>query len=554
MNEHASDHSTVSFQQITKAAQLPHQHRLISDTEGVGRSRIVAERLIALSDSARAHVVVAELSPDGPIGLFTDIAEPEHSVSVSHTVALIKQKYPGRDIQGFAVPQGFVAGIYAHTLDRVSYDETDDDAWQTIDAIFADALDRKASDITFVGARSTCTVEFLIHGFKVVTRHLSAELGERIARALYRSASANAQDRNFNAGLPQETSFERKVAGELVRYRYQHIPTDGDVFDVCLRVLRLSEATAKIDFARLGFLPDQIDVLKRVSTSPKGTVMTVGPTGSGKSTSVKGFVETYDAYHKGRKNIREVSNPVEYVIENVRSTNVVTHGNSTAGEHKQAFIAALRAIVRMNPHAILVGEIREQETAELTIEIGRTGHKVFTSSHADSWVKLYPRLRNWTSRDPSLYTEDFVAAIISQELLPTVCPDCAISLGERDEPAYIEIRSRLFQIDPLRIDAVRTEGRGCPTCDKGVPGVAGRIVVATIYVPSPAVLEELRNERDDAAMVAWARSDVPLAGFTMHDHALEHIFSGRVDPVQAETVLGTLRLRNGGKARLAVVS
>src|SRR5690606_36858802 len=131
-------------------------------------------------------------------------------------------------------------------------------------------------------------------------------------------------DRNFATVQPQERSFDRLVNGERIRFGYQHIPVDGGGFDVVLRVLRLNDASTKIDFAKLGFLPEQIEQLIRVATAPKGTVITVGPTGSGKSTTNKGLLERYDAFYKGRKNIREVSNPVEYVIENVRSTNVVT--------------------------------------------------------------------------------------------------------------------------------------------------------------------------------------------------------------------------------------
>lgn len=546
--------STLVFSPIQRPADLPIWRRLLTDTQGLSGKQILADKLIALGDDAREHIVAAQLADDQTIGVFTDLDEPLEHAAVRNLLILIRSRFPQASVLGYHVPTGFIAGIYSHMLDGLSYDDRDDATWREIDLTFIEALKRHATDIYLIGAATTYAIEYLIHGFRVVARHVPAETGERMARALYRSAPHDAQDRNFNNLQPQETSFERTVGSERVRFRYQHIPVNGGYIDVCLRVLRLNDASRRIDFARLGYLPEQVDLIREVTRAPKGLVIATGPTGSGKSTLIKGCLEDYDRYHGSRKNIREISNPVEYVAENVRGTNVVTHGNSTAAQHKESYIAMLRAIVRMNPHAILVGEIRDGQTADLTTEMSRTGHKVFSSAHADSWVELYPRLRNWLANDPGLYTQGFLAAIISQELLPTLCAGCAIPLTERDESHFQIVRDRLRAIDPHAVQRAMTTGHGCDACSHGVPGITGRTVVATIFIPTRPVLELLRQQRDDDAWSAWASGDAPLAGYTTHDHALDHILNGRVDPYEAERVLGALRVRSTPKPRLVAAS
>ena len=525
----------IPFHTIKEPSAMPATRRLLSETQNVSRDKIVSEKLIALNDELRSHLVIAELMTGG-IALFTDLSSTEdfeHDPRVEHVLRSVVQKYPSVALVGYFVPSKFIGGLYAHTLGSVVYDDRESDTWQEIDRVFAMALRRGVSDIFLHNHRTMTQVRFLIHSFNIAVDQLPYALGDQMARALYRSAPGDAQDRNFDPGVAQETSFERGVNGEMVRFRYQHIPVDGERYDVTLRLLRLSDAQRTTDFPSLGFLPQQIPVLKRVALQPKGLVLMLGPTGSGKSTSLKGIVETYDAHHQGLHHLREVSNPVEYAIRNMRSTNVVTTGKSGSGDHKRLFVDALRAQMRMNPHLLLVGEIRDKETAEIVVDFALTGHKVVSSSHAATWIETFPRFRKWTDNDPSLYGTVFFAALISQELLPSLCPGCCVSADQAGEE-YAEVLERVRASDPTRFDSVRIRGPGCEKCNEGVPGIGGRIVVATIVLPSKKVMRLLREVQDEEAVEAWAASDVPLAGFTMREHALEHVLSGKVDPLIAQ--------------------
>jgi general secretion pathway protein E len=436
----------------------------------------------------------------------------------------------------YQVPAGYVAAVYEHRVEQYGFDHTEAVVWTRIHDLLGQAVERKASDVFLFACGPVCQVYFMIHQNKIHVADLPGELGSEIARALYRQAPPDAQQRNFVITEPQETSLEVVVHNAPLRLRYQHEPVDGGGVDVCLRILRVNEGVA-IDLPGLGYTEEQIQTLLPIILHPEAMVIMNGPTGSGKSRTLATMLDIYDTSHKGRRHIRECSNPVEYPSQSIRQSNIVTQSGASAAEHRQEFVKHLRALMRMHPQAVLLGEIRDDESALFAMEMALTGHKLFTSTHARTPFEVYDRIRRWTSNEPSFFRDGFIGAIVAQRLLPTVCPHCAISFDQLQD--HETLKQHFMRFAQSEAHQIRFTGPGCPVCERGVPGMAGKTVVAQVLIPNSAINDALEEGQQRKAIHIW-RTDatVTLGAKGFMQHAIHHILAGRMDPLEVTKQLG----------------
>lgn len=311
--------------------------------------------------------------------------------------------------------------------------------------------------------------------------------------------------------LPQDGRIALRLGGKAIDVRVSALP--GHFGErVVLRVLDRSSGLMPLE--ALGLRADQEAVLKRLSDLPNGIILATGPTGSGKTTTLYSLLKLTNT---DERNIVTVEDPIEYNLPGVSQSQI----NSDIG---MTFAAGLRATLRQDPDVILVGEIRDNETAEIAAQASLTGHVVYSSLHANSSVGTVVRLRN-------LGLDNFLIAstlrgVIAQRLLRRLCPHCRSErAASAQEGAYWE--SCGMAQPPRLFDPV-----GCEQCDG--TGYAGRVGVFEIV----EITETLRDTIDAGASEAQLRAVALPAGATLLAEGLKRAGSGDTSLVEALRVLG----------------
>jgi type IV pilus assembly protein PilB len=264
--------------------------------------------------------------------------------------------------------------------------------------------------------------------------------------------------------LPQDGRFRIKYRGHEVDFRVSVLPCyHGE--KVVMRVLDKSSLTLDLD--SLGFAEQPMQAFSEALGRPYGMILLTGPTGSGKTTTL------YSALHRLNSpdtNIITVEDPVEYEMFGINQV-------QTRAEIGLTFAAGLRSILRQDPDIIMVGEIRDEETADIAIKAALTGHLVLSTLHTNDAASVFTRLVDM-GMEPFL-VQSSVALAAAQRLLRRVCPDCK-------EPIRVpeEVLDRIqFQPQPGAAPPTFVRGRGCSRCKD--TGYRGRLAVieATLNVP-----------------------------------------------------------------------
>jgi type IV pilus assembly protein PilB len=271
--------------------------------------------------------------------------------------------------------------------------------------------------------------------------------------------------------VPQDGRIQARVAGKELDLRVSTVPTNHGE-SVVMRILDKSGLT--LGLADLGFLSDDQRTFEELIGLPDGIILVTGPTGSGKTTTLYACLH---AINKPDRKIITVEDPVEYQLSGINQVNVKEDIGMT-------FAAALRSILRQAPNIIMIGEIRDLETASIAINASLTGHLVFSTLHTNDAPSAVARLTDIGVK-PFL-TASAVRAIMAQRLVRRLCRECKVP-GELEE---IEIRALGLNADQLA-DATIMKGEGCGACRN--TGFRGRLAIVEIF----QVDDEVRNMIND---------------------------------------------------------
>jgi general secretion pathway protein E len=283
--------------------------------------------------------------------------------------------------------------------------ESDDDApiIRLINALLTEAVKEGASDIHIEPFESRLVVRFRIDG--VLREVLSPQ--KAIASAVVSRIKVMARLDIAEKRLPQDGRIGLKIAGRPVDVRVSTIPA-GHGERVVLRLL--DKQAGKLDLAQLGMAPDTLAALGDVIQRPHGILLVTGPTGSGKTTTLYGaLLQLNDA----SRNIMTVEDPIEYYIDGIGQTQVNTKVD-------MSFARGLRAILRQDPDVVMVGEIRDLETAEIAVQASLTGHLVLSTLHTNSAVGAVTRLRDM-GVEPFLLSSSLIG-VLAQRLVRVLDP------------------------------------------------------------------------------------------------------------------------------------
>jgi type II secretion system protein E len=298
---------------------------------------------------------------------------------------------------------------------------------QTVNLLLEYAIRSNASDIHIEPREQFVQVRYRIDGvLKEVNRLPKNVLGALVSRIKILS-NLKIDERR----IPQDGRFKIKVAGKQYALRVSTLPiADGE--KVVMRIL--DESNQAVTLEQLGYWGHSLAVINQALTEPNGMILVTGPTGSGKSTSLFSVLSMLNT---PEVNISTIEDPVEYKIPGVNQTQT----NSKAG---MTFASGLRALLRQDPNIIMVGEIRDGETANLGVQAALTGHLVFSTLHTNNAATCLPRLLDM-GIEPFLIAST-VKAVVGQRLVRRLCMNCRQSyVPNQTEVAEIV---RLFHLAP----------------------------------------------------------------------------------------------------------
>lgn len=312
--------------------------------------------------------------------------------------------------------------------------------------------------------------------------------------------------------LPQDGRIALRLGGRAVDVRISTLPGHHGE-RVVLRLLDRSAGLMALD--RLGLRPAQEALLHRLAALPDGIILATGPTGSGKTTTLYSLLRLAN---RDERNIITVEDPVEYDLPGISQCQV----NAEIG---MSFARGLRSVLRQDPDVILVGEIRDTETAQVAAEAALTGHLVFSSLHANNPLATIVRLRE-------LGVENYLIAatlrgVVAQRLLRRVCAQC------REQTAPDAAEARLLRDAGLAVPPTLARARGCVAC--GGSGYAGRVGVFAIV----AIDAELQQAIDAGASETQMRAHGLSGDSTLIGEGLARVAAGDTTLDEVQRVIGT---------------
>jgi general secretion pathway protein E len=473
------------------------QRQCLAVTSAEGRRLLVlTDPLDARARAWAVHRLRRQQAPDVTWALASGedlrafLTLAEKSLRAMDSVGLETSSSAGRDALALSVS---IADISA----------SDSPIVRLVDSTIHDALKSEASDIHLETQRSGLMIKYRVDGVLETVRRIDGiEAAEQVLSRVKVIAELDIAERR----TPQDGRFKVAVAGREIDLRVSIMPNlFGE--DAVLRILdrqHLSGDSDQIRLDNLGFEPEVLGFVRDLSARPYGLLLVTGPTGSGKTTTLYAALSEINT---GLDKIITIEDPVEYQVANVLQIPV----NEKKG---LTFARGLRSILRHDPDKIMVGEIRDPETAQIAVQAALTGHQVFTTVHANNVFDVIGRFVNM-----GVDTYSFVAAlngILAQRLVRLICRHCAqYYVPEASDLAHSRIAAGKLSPTGFR------RGLGCAHC-RGT-GYKGRKAVAETLMMTDA-LRDLLAERAPISRIKAAACD---AGFTgLREAAVAAVVSG----------------------------
>lgn len=366
-----------------------------------------------------------------------------------------------------------------------------------VDAILTDAVHRGASDLHFEPENLFLRIRYRIDGKMVQIRSIHKDYWPATAVRIKIMSGMNIAE----SRKPQDGRINSEILGRKIDFRVSTQPTIHSE-NIVMRILDEKQSIMSLD--KLGFSEYSINLLKKLVQRPEGVIVLTGPTGSGKTTSLYtllSFINSID------KNIMTLEDPVEYHIPLIRQSNI-------RHDVGMDFASGIKAILRQDPDVILIGEIRDKDTAITALQAAMTGHQVYTSLHTNDALGAIPRLMNMGV--PNYLMSGSLICVVAQRLARKLCSHC-----KKEQPLNA-FEKRLLGQKHSNIDKLfKAVG-----CDKCRGGYKGRVVICEI-LPFDRELDELvAKEANRKEMLALALHN----GFLpMVEDGIQKVIAGITD-------------------------
>jgi general secretion pathway protein E len=343
---------------------------------------------------------------------------------------------------------------------------------RTVNAIIASAVEKRASDIHIEPYEKTFRVRFRIDGVLYEQETPPKEMKFALISRLKLMAKLNIAERR----LPQDGRIKVKTLGREVDLRVSTLPTlYGE--SVVMRLLDRSAGDNFYDLRKLGFSQQMLDRMEHYTGLPHGIMFVTGPTGSGKSTTLYSALKRING---AERKIITIEDPVEYQMDGINQI----HVNNQIG---LTFASGLRHIMRQDPDVIMVGEVRDRETADVAIRSALTGHFVFSTLHTNDAPSAVTRLIDMGVENYLISSS--VVSVLAQRLVRRICPQCRALHGTAMRPEGYEVECY--------------RGRGCDACSGS--GYSGRVGIFELMEMNDDIRKHIMANEDSIAITATAR-------------------------------------------------
>lgn len=383
-----------------------------------------------------------------------------------------------------------------------------------------EAVKQQVSDI-HIQVRATFTrIRMRQHGELRVFAEWSEKLGREIASVAFNKETDHATS-HFNPLVPQDASMPLRINGKDIRLRLASVPAHGG-FDMVMRILATGENSSKT-LSQLGYTEKQVALIKMAMQLPFGAIIVAGPTGSGKTTTLASCMEMVEDTAK----LYSIEDPVEKVVEAATQVPVNTE------KADRSFAMMGRAALRMDPDVIILGEMRDEDTANVMVRASITGHLVLTTLHTNRATAIVTRLVDMGISPALLGDSSVLRLLVCQRLIAKVCQQCAVPVRESDahKPFIPDWESVLGK---EILDQAKARGHGCEKCHNTTVG--GRVVVAEVIW----VDEEGRDFIQKCDTLGWEKYLKGNGWQDFRDRAIDLIQHGICDPFDAEKVVGPI--------------
>jgi type II secretory ATPase GspE/PulE/Tfp pilus assembly ATPase PilB-like protein/FixJ family two-component response regulator len=349
-----------------------------------------------------------------------------------------------------------------------------------VNAIFSEAIRYRASDI-HVEPKTKCTlVRFRIDGMLHSKIKVPADLHSAVISRIKILAKMDISERR----KPQDGRITVKAGMRIVDMRVSSMPTmNGE--KAVMRILDKSAAIRDLD--ELGVLPDDLTKINTIVKKPQGVIITTGPTGSGKTTMLYSILS---AMMDNSKNFETIEEPVEYFLEEANQVSV----REKIG---LSFAQVLRATLRQDPDVILVGEIRDFETADVAFKASLTGHMVLSTLHTNNSVASVTRLMDMGIKPYIIASA--LEGIMAQRLVRKICSDCREEVDPSPELLH------LLRVPAVNLNGKAFRGKGCDLCNNS--GYMGRLGVFEMFVMTDDFRHFISSSYKESELLEMARAN-----------------------------------------------
>jgi general secretion pathway protein E len=384
-----------------------------------------------------------------------------------------------------------------------------------------DAMQAKASDIHIEVREEVAHVWFRQYGELRLHAEWLPRFGREIASVAFNKETDHATT-HFNPWIPQNASMPLEVDGIDVRLRLASLPAHGG-FDMVLRLLTTGEEHTPT-LKQLGYSPEHISIIEKAIQMPHGAIIVAGPTGSGKTTTLASCMQMVNRERK----IYTIEDPVEKLIMNATQVPVNTE------KEDRDFASMGRAALRMDPDIIVLGEMRDEETARVMMRASITGHLVLSTLHTNTAPTIVTRLVDMGISAALLSDSQVLVCLMCQRLVIKLCKHCAKPITESALHKSHLGRWREIFGDKVEHFWTRTTDADCKPCQG--TGVAGRTVIAEVVW----IDEKSREYIQRVDTLGWEMYLKEQGWRTHKDHAMQLIEQGVCDPLDVEKIIGEM--------------
>ncbi len=405
--------------------------------------------------------------------LLLAVADPSNVVALDQIRALIKDEV--RIEQVLARESDISIGIEQHygfelSIDGIlneietgeidyqslatEFDEYSQPVVRLVDALLNDAVKRGASDIHFEPEHGFLRIRYRIDGVLRQIRSLHKNYWSAMVVRLKVISGMNIAETR----APQDGRISLSLSGRSVDFRVSAQPTTHGE-NIVLRILDRQKGIVPLE--DLGLQEDELKMLRLMMARPEGIILVTGPTGSGKTTTLYSILNHVNTEGV---NIMTLEDPVEYPMAMIRQTSI----NEVA---KLDFASGIRSMMRQDPDVILVGEIRDQETAEMAFRAAMTGHQVYSTLHTNSAIGAIPRLQDLGVL-PDIMAGNIIG-VVAQRLMRKLCTHCRDPYRPDDE-----LTRKILGVDPAWKGEIY-RAAGCEQCDN--TGYRGRVAIMELF-------------------------------------------------------------------------